>query len=77
MTTISLPVGAYTTTAMDDATAYALTKTFWTKLGAMTEVNPWWAGVDTAMLGSLAGKLHPGALKYYAEAGVAVPDSLK
>ena len=77
VTTISLPVGAYTTTAMDDATAYALTKTFWTKLAAMTEVNPWWAGVDTAMLGSLAGKMHAGALKYYAEAGMAVPDSLK
>ncbi len=77
VTTISLPVGAYTTTAMDEATAYALTKTFWTKLEEMTKVNPWWGGIDTAMLDSLAGKMHAGALKYYAEAGVAVPDSLK
>ncbi len=77
VTTISLPVGAYTTSAMDDATAYALTKTFWTKLDAMAKVNPWWGGVKAAMLGSLAGKAHPGALKYYAEAGIAVPDSLK
>lgn len=77
VTTISLPVGTYATTAMDDATAYALTKTFWTQLEAMTKVNPWWQGVKTAMVGELAGKLHPGALKYYDEAGVAVPASLK
>lgn len=77
VTTVSLPVGAYTTTAMDEATAYSLTKTFWTKIGEMAKVNPWWSGVEADMLGSLAGKMHPGALKYYAEAGVAVPDSLK
>jgi TRAP transporter TAXI family solute receptor len=29
VTTTSLPVGAYTTTSMDDETAYQLTKTFW------------------------------------------------
>lgn len=77
VTTISLPVGAYTTTAMDEATAYSLTKTFWTKIGEMAKVNPWWSGVEADMLGSLAGKMHPGALKYYAEAGIAVPDALK
>ena len=77
VTTISLPVGTYTTTAMDEATAYALTKTFWTQLDAMTKVNSWWMGVKTDMIGELAGKLHPGALKYYAEAGIPVPASLK
>lgn len=77
VTTISLPVGTYATTAMDDATAYALTKTFWTQLDAMAKVNPWWQGVKAGMVGELAGKLHPGALKYYAEAGIVVPASLK
>jgi len=77
VTTISLPVGAYTTTAMDDDTAYALTKAFWSQRDKMAEANAWWHGVQTDMLGEMAGKLHPGALKYYAEAGVAVPDSLK
>jgi TRAP transporter TAXI family solute receptor len=77
VTTISLPVGTYATTAMDDATAYTLTKTFWTQLDAMTKVNSWWHGVKADMIGELAGKLHPGALKYYAEAGIPVPASLK
>ena len=77
VTTISLPVGAYTTTAMDDATAYALTKTYWTKLAEMAKANAWWGGISADMLGEMAGKLHPGAAKYYAETGVAVPDSLK
>ena len=75
--TTSLPVGAYTTTDMDDATAYALTKTYWRQKAKMGETNPWWNGVSAEMLATLAGKLHPGALKYYREAGVTVPDSLK
>ena len=75
--TTSLPVGAYTTTAMDEATAYALTKTFWSQKGDMGAAAAWWDGVSTDMLASLAGKLHPGALRYYEEAGVAVPESLK
>ena len=33
--TTSLPVVAYTTTAMDDETAYALTKTYWEQKGEM------------------------------------------
>ena len=77
VTTISLPVGAYTTTAMDDATAYELTKTFWTQKATMAKVAPWWGGVEGAMLASMAGKLHPGAIKYYEEAGIAVPAALK
>ncbi len=77
ITTISLPVGAYTTTAMDDATAYALTKTFWTQKATMAKVAPWWGGVKGGMLASMAGKLHPGAVKYYEEAGIAVPAGLK
>ena len=77
VTTISLPVGAYTTTNMDDATAYALTKTFWTGKAAMAKTTPWWGGVMPGMLATLAGKLHPGAVKYYEEAGIAVPAALK
>ncbi|MBL6946272.1 MAG: TAXI family TRAP transporter solute-binding subunit [Rhodospirillales bacterium] len=77
VTTISLPVGAYSTTEMDDATAYSLTKTFWTGIDAMAKVNPWWGGISSAMLGELGGKMHAGAMKYYAEAGIAVPASLK
>jgi len=75
--TTSLPVGAYTTTGMDEQTAYLLTKIYWTRKADMAKANAWWGGVTPAMLDTLAGKLHPGALRYYREVGIAVPDALK
>lgn len=70
--TTSLPVVAYTTTKMEDETAYQLTKTFWESKGSMAENAAWWGGVDAAMMGNITGKLHPGAVRYYQEAGVAL-----
>ena len=67
--TTSLPVVAYTTTAMSEDTAYQLTKTFWGQKAAMTANAPWWKGVDQAAMASITGKLHPGAVRYYKEAG--------
>ena len=75
--TTSLPVMAYATTAMDNATAYTLTKSFWSEKAKMSADNKWWSGVKAEMLAAMVGKLHPGALKYYAEAGVKVPDALR
>lgn len=75
--TTSLPVGVYTTDAMDDDTAYAVTKAFWDNRAKMAESDGWWKGVSAEMLSTMAGKLHPGAAKYYAEAGIAVPDDMK
>jgi len=75
--TTSLPVVAYTTTNMDDATAYALTKNYWDQKAVMGGSNPWWNGVSGKMLENITGKIHPGALKYYTEAGIAVPASAK
>lgn len=75
--TTSLPVGAYTTTGMDEQTAYLLTKIYWTRKAEMAKANAWWGGVTPAMLDTLAGKLHPGALRYYREAGIAVPEALQ
>ncbi|MDD7912064.1 TAXI family TRAP transporter solute-binding subunit [Pseudovibrio exalbescens] len=77
ITTTSLPVIAYTTTQMDDDTAYAVTKAFWEEKAKLAESAAWWAGVDAAMLAHNQTKLHPGALRYYDEAGIAVPDSLR
>ncbi len=45
--TTSLPVVAYATTAMNDDTAYALTKTFWQQKAAMSSGAAWWNGVDS------------------------------
>lgn len=75
--TTSLPVGAYTSTAMDEETAYQLTKAFWQQKNAMAETSPWWNAVTLDGLGSLGAKLHPGALKYYKEVGVTIPENLQ
>jgi len=73
--TTSLPVVAYTTTKMDDDTAYALTKTFWEEKARMGESAPWWNGVDASLMGNITGKIHPGAIRYYQEAGIALTDA--
>ena len=71
--TTSLPVVAYTTTSMDDDTAYALTKTYWAQKKEMGAGAAWWNGVSAAMLENITGKIHPGALRYYKEANMSVP----
>ncbi len=75
--TTSLPVVAHTTTAMDDDTAYKLTKTYWEQKKQMGSANAWWNGVSGDLLVNVYGKIHPGALKYYDEAGIKVPDSAR
>lgn len=75
--TTSLPVIAHTTTAMDDATAYALTKTYWEQKSDLGNAAAWWNGVSPDMLSNIYGRLHAGAVKYYEEAGVKIPDGLK
>jgi TRAP-type uncharacterized transport system substrate-binding protein len=29
----------------------------------------WWNGVDEGLMSNITGKLHPGAVRYYTEAG--------
>lgn len=75
--TTSLPVIAYTTTGMDEDTAYTLTRTFWERRDAMTEEAAWWGSITHDMIGNIAGTLHPGALRYYDEVGIEIPDELR
>lgn len=70
--TTSLPVVAYTTTDMDDDTAYALTKTYWDQKAKMGKDAAWWNGVNQGLLENITGKIHPGAVKYYEEQGFAL-----
>ena len=72
--TTSLPVVAFTTTKMDDETAYQLTKTYWESKAAMADSAAWWGGVDSGLMDSITGKIHPGAIRYYEEAGIALTD---
>ena len=67
--TTSLPVVAFTTTDMDIATAYALTKTYWENKGALGAAAQWWNGVSLDMLGNILTEIHPGAVSYYKQAG--------
>ena len=69
ITTTSLPVAAFTTTAMSDDAAYALTKTFWEGKESMGAGAAWWNGVDAGLMANITGKIHPGAVRYYKEAG--------
>ena len=69
-------MGAYTTSEMDEDTAYQLTKTYWERKAAMAKDNPWWGGVSQAMLETLGAPLHAGAVKYYKEAGFEIPGGL-
>jgi len=77
VTTTSLPVLAYTTSAMDEETAYGLTKAFWESKSAMGATNPWWNGVTPALLETTNGKIHAGALRYYDEANIAIANRLR
>ena len=69
ITTTSLPVVAFTTTDMDNATAYAMTKTYWESKVSMSASAKWWAGVSLKMLENISTEIHPGAVKYYKEVG--------
>ncbi|MFK7752725.1 MAG: TAXI family TRAP transporter solute-binding subunit [Sedimentitalea sp.] len=75
ISTTSLPVAAFTTTKMSDDVAYMLTKTFWEQRGKMGEAAPWWNGVDQGLMSNITGKLHPGAIRYYKEAGFTLNDA--
>jgi len=75
--TFGLPVGAYTTTKMDNDTAYQIVKIFWTQRADMAKQNPWWSSLTPDQVIALGVKLHPGAVKFYTEQGVKVPDALK
>jgi TRAP transporter TAXI family solute receptor len=75
--TTSLPVAAFSTTKMSDDTAYLLTKTFWEQRAKMAESAPWWAGVDAALMETVNVTFHPGAVRYYEEAGMALTDAQK
>jgi TRAP transporter TAXI family solute receptor len=71
--TVARPAGVYATTALSDEDAYRLTRAFWQAKPALEAGDPAWAAVTPETLVALAVKLHPGALRYYSEAGMPVP----
>jgi TRAP transporter TAXI family solute receptor len=75
--TVALPAAIYTTRHLSNEDAYKITKAFWTNLSSLAQNAPSWRAVQPAMLSMLGAKLHPGALKYYREAHIAVPAKLR
>jgi len=75
ITTTSLPVVAYTTSKMDDDTAYTLTKTYWENKEKLGGAAAWWNGVSVDMLSNITTQIHPGAIRYYKEVGAALSDA--
>ncbi|MAM60081.1 TAXI family TRAP transporter solute-binding subunit [Maritimibacter sp. UBA3975] len=63
---------------MSDDDAYALTKAFWENLdkakGDIRVLAP--VSIENAFTG-MSAKLHPGAMRYYEEVGVTIPDAVK
>lgn len=72
--TTSLPVVAYTTTAMSDDDAYLLTKTYWENRESMADNAAWWGAVSIDMLENISTEIHPGAIRYYEENGATLAE---
>lgn len=75
--TTSLPVAAFTTTAMTDNAAYTFTKAYWESKSSMGNNAPWWNGVDESLMPNITSKIHPGAIRYYEEAGFSLSEDQK
>ncbi len=73
--TTSLPVVAYATTAMDDDTAYTLVRTYWENQETLGGESAWWNGVTPELMSNIDTELHPGAVRYYEETGIAFDDA--
>ncbi|NHM19310.1 TAXI family TRAP transporter solute-binding subunit [Tritonibacter mobilis] len=77
VTTTSLPVAAFTTTKMDEDTAYQLTRIYWEQKAEMADTSAWWNGVTEELMANITTPLHPGAVRYYEEAGFTLSDAQK
>ncbi|MEM7212756.1 MAG: TAXI family TRAP transporter solute-binding subunit [Pseudomonadota bacterium] len=66
---------------MTDEMAYNVTKAFFDRYDHAMKAAAWMPGLEinkvVTGLESVGGKIHPGALRYYDEAGIAVPASLR
>jgi len=71
-------VGVSARRDLSDDAAYAITKAFWENIAEVRKTSPFMDKVtlETAFAADNL-KLHPGALRYYREAGITVPSALQ
>ncbi len=68
-------VGVTVRADLDEATVYLITRSFWEAAEAEAENQPWLRNVSLDYAVHDGGmRLHPGALRYYEEIGVTIPE---
>lgn len=76
VTTIASIVGLSTSADQPEDFIYRITKTFWEEVAKLRASAPWLARVNLAgAFDELNIPLHPGAIRYYREIGIEVPES--
>ena len=77
LTTVATSMMMAVNKNMSDDQAYALTKAYRDNLEAMMEANALMRSIDPAdAFGGMNAPLHPGAVRYYQEVGVDIPENL-
>ncbi len=68
----NVAVGIGVRADLDEDTVYRVTRAFWDNIGQISSTAPWVAGLDPGFAVSNIGGMtvHPGAARYYREAGV-------
>ncbi|MEP0940640.1 MAG: TAXI family TRAP transporter solute-binding subunit [Rhizobiaceae bacterium] len=71
VTSINTSVGIAVRGDLDEETVYRITKAFWENIDKVTSEAPWAKALDVKFAAQQRGlmKLHPGAARYYKEAG--------
>ena len=72
--TLGAAVGVAAQADLDEDLIYRVTKAFWDQREKAMKDNPWMKDITMAYAVQDGGmKLHPGALRYYKEAGIEIP----
>lgn len=78
LTTVASTMVLGVNAAMDEDVAYRVTKAYWDNLEEMKEQNSLMRTIRPGeYFVNVNVPLHPGAVRYYEEAGIAIPDELR
>lgn len=75
--TVASPVVMYTTEDLPEELAYTLTKAFWENRKFVAEAHATGKGLDIKGVRYGVAKIHPGAARYYKEAGIEIPPAMR
>jgi len=76
--TLGAAVGVAARADLDPDLVYRITKAYWEQAKQAVKDNPWMKGITLDYAVADGGmKLHPGALRYYEEIGVKIPEGSK